>query len=102
MNAARDRNGLTAPDGRFMMRAQDEFLMLRDTLVRRPAGVRLAGVLVLAGVLALLASPDMGTHSHVGARQPFKLGLLQPSVPEVVRRDACISPQKPDGFTQSP
>jgi len=83
-----------------MRHIQDEFLMLRDTLIRRPAGVRLGGVVVLAGVLALLASPDMGPHSHGGPRQPFKLGLLQPSVPEAVAQDTCISAQKPEGFSQ--
>ncbi|HEX3204016.1 MAG TPA: hypothetical protein VHQ67_04630 [Nitrospiraceae bacterium] len=85
-----------------MIHAHDEFLMLRDTLVGRPAGVKLAGLVVLAGVLALLASPEVAPQGHLEARQPFKLGLLwQPSV-AAGGQDTCVTSQKPERLSSTP
>ena len=85
-----------------MIDVHDELIMLRDTLTRRPAGVKLGGLIVLAGVLALLASPEMGRQGHVDARHPLKLGLFQPSVSAAAQAPCGSSQQKPEELSPSP
>jgi hypothetical protein len=82
------------PESRPTFDVHEELVMLRETLIGRPAGVKLGGLVVLAGVLALLASPEMAHHSPTEPRHPLKLGLLQPSV-SAAAQDPCSS-QKPE------
>jgi hypothetical protein len=92
------------PEGRPTIDLHDELVMLRETFVRRPAGVKLGGLVVLAGVLALLASPEMvrQSHSHMDARHPLKLGLFQPSVSAAAQAPCAPSQQQPEGLPPSP
>jgi hypothetical protein len=88
-------------EGRPRIDVHDELVLLCKTLVGRPAGVKLAGIVVLAGVLALLASPDAAHHSSMEGRHPLKLGLLQPSV-SAAAQDPCRAPQKSEETSPSP
>jgi hypothetical protein len=76
--------------------------MLRKTFVGRPAGVKLGGLVVLAGVVALLASPEMGRQGPMDARHPLKLGLFQPSVSAAAQTPCASSQHKPEGLPPSP
>ena len=89
------------PEGRPKIDMHDELVMLRETFVGRPAGVKLGGLVVLAGVLALLASPDIAHRGATDARHPLKLGLLQPSV-SVAAQDPCPSQKSSEGISPAP
>ena len=78
----------------------DELVMLRETLIARPAGVKLGGLVVLAGVLALLASPEMAHQSPTAPRHSLKLGLFQPAV-SAAAQEPCSS-QKSERTFPSP